>query len=71
MFQDAQSKGLNADEIPFADIVNNERQKQQQRSGALALTEEEILKQIDARFVKRKPRFFNSVKQGYEWNKYN
>ena len=22
-------------------------------------------------FVMRKPRFFNSVKQGYEWNKYN
>jgi len=35
------------------------------------LTEAEILGQIDTRLIQRKPRFFNSVKQGYEWNKYN
>lgn len=26
---------------------------------------------MDALYVRRKPRFFNSVKQGFEWNKYN
>ena len=36
------------------------------------LTLEELERQTkEELLVSRKPRFFNSVKQGYEWNKYN
>ena len=36
------------------------------------LTQEELERQTkEELLVSRKPRFFNSVKQGYEWNKYN
>ena len=36
------------------------------------MTQEELERQTkEELLVSRKPRFFNSVKQGYEWNKYN
>jgi len=63
MFQDAQKQGMNADEQEFAEMVNTENAKRANKE-ILIESEEQL-------FVMRKPRFFNSVKQGYEWNKYN
>lgn len=63
MFQDAQKHGMNQDEQEFADLVTTENARLANKN--MLLESEEQL------FVMRKPRFFNSVKQGYEWNKYN
>ena len=54
---------MNANEIELVELVNTENARR--ANTALMIESEEQL------FVMRKPRFFNSVKQGYEWNKYN
>ena len=63
MFLDAQKQGMNANEIELVELVNTENARRANKD-MLIESEEQL-------FVMRKPRFFNSVKQGYEWNKYN
>jgi hypothetical protein len=61
MLHEIQKEGLSPDEEEFTDIVQTEKTsfgKKQDLS-------------MDALYIMRKPRFFNSVKQGFEWNKYN
>jgi len=61
MFQEAQNKGFGPDEQEFSDVITAEKSKFFGKDGTDKIPEQ----------VWRKPRFFNSVKQGYEWNKYN
>lgn len=61
MLQEIQKEGLSPDEEEFTDIVQTDKAK----FGKQADTD------LDALYVMRKPRFFNSVKMGFEWNKYN
>mmetsp|Transcript_41934 Transcript_41934/g.30196 ORF Transcript_41934/g.30196 Transcript_41934/m.30196 type:complete len:87 (+) Transcript_41934:1324-1584(+) len=56
MYQDVQSRGLETDEHEFTDLVKD------------SMIAEYSWKD---KYLPRKPRFFNSVKTGYEWNKYN
>ena len=58
MYNHLKSKGLGQDEQEFADAPLEDK-------------ETEMYSGLDDRFRPRKPRYFNSVKTGFEWNKYN
>ena len=59
MLAEMQKQGYQEDEVEFTDIVTTKPVAPTQiKSGELS-------------YVPRKPRYYNSVKQGYEWNKYN
>ena len=59
MLAEMQKQGFQEDEVEFTDIVTTKPVAPTQiKSGELS-------------YVPRKPRYYNSVKQGYEWNKYN
>lgn len=58
MFTELQNKGYKEDESEFSTCVPTPAAPDTVTSGEIT-------------FVPRKPRFFNAIKQGYEWNKYN
>eukprot|EP00349_Pseudokeronopsis_sp_Brazil_P010820 CAMPEP_0202977022 /NCGR_PEP_ID=MMETSP1396-20130829/82658_1 /ASSEMBLY_ACC=CAM_ASM_000872 /TAXON_ID= /ORGANISM="Pseudokeronopsis sp., Strain Brazil" /LENGTH=66 /DNA_ID=CAMNT_0049715433 /DNA_START=331 /DNA_END=527 /DNA_ORIENTATION=- len=51
------SKGLQEDEIEFTDVVQTNITNKKE--------------EWQDRYEPRKPRFYNTVQTGYEWNKYN
>lgn len=57
VYEEMKRRGVGQDEQEFTDIVstNFDQQKYEWKD----------------RFKPRKPRFFNTVQTGYEWNKYN
>lgn len=58
MYNHLKAKGLGQDEQEFVDLP-------------LPQQEASLYPGVDDRFRPRKPRYFNSVKTGFEWNKYN
>lgn len=60
MISEIQKQGLAEDEVEFTDILQDSR-----------LAPKEPVTEGSVTYVPRKPRYWNSVKQGYEWNKYN
>ncbi|CDW72357.1 uncharacterized protein c19orf29 [Stylonychia lemnae] len=58
MYDEIRRKGLGVDEVEFTDIVSHDFDKK-------------IKYDWEDKYKPRKPKFFNSVLTGYEWNKYN
>lgn len=49
--------------MEFTDIVETQK--------LATAAEPRMVTEGSVSYVPRKPRYYNSVKQGYEWNKYN
>ena len=60
MLEEVKKQGLQSDEVEFTDIVDSAK-----------VQEPIIVNNEELSYVPRKPRYYNSVKQGFEWNKYN
>ena len=58
MYDEIRRKGLGVDEVEFTDIVSEDFDKK-------------VKYDWEDKYKPRKPKFFNSVLTGYEWNKYN
>lgn len=65
MFNEVQKQGLKDDEVEFTDIVETAGTDNK------IMIEPKMMTEGSVSYVPRKPRYFNSVKQGFEWNKYN
>ena len=63
LFNEVQKQGLKEDEVEFTDIVETPQ--------TFNAMEPKMVTEGSVSYIPRKPRYFNSAKQGYEWNKYN